>query len=93
MYEYIIIDTAPTLDLLTVNALAAANNVIIPVCPEFLDAKGFEAMGETCLDKSSFITSMTLETDKLRMCRCLTDTYNIDSWICPPVATAFMTVP
>ena len=43
-YDYIIIDTAPTLDLLTINALAAANSIIIPVCPCFLDAKGLELL-------------------------------------------------
>jgi chromosome partitioning protein len=44
MYDYILIDTAPTLDLLTINALAAADSVIIPVCPKFLDAKGLELL-------------------------------------------------
>ena len=42
LYDYIIIDTAPTLDLLTINALAAADSVIIPICPKFLDALGLE---------------------------------------------------
>jgi chromosome partitioning protein len=44
LYDFIIIDTAPTLDLLTINALAAADTVIIPVCPKFLDAKGLELL-------------------------------------------------
>jgi chromosome partitioning protein len=43
-YEYVIIDTAPTLDLLTINALAAADSVIIPVCPKYLDALGLELL-------------------------------------------------
>jgi chromosome partitioning protein len=43
-YDFIIIDTAPTLDLLTVNALAAADSVIVPVCPKFLDALGLEQL-------------------------------------------------
>ena len=38
LYDYIIFDTAPTLDLLTINALAAADSVIIPVAPKYLDA-------------------------------------------------------
>ena len=37
-------DTAPTLDLLTINALAAADSIVIPVCPKFLDAKGLELL-------------------------------------------------
>ncbi len=43
-YDYVIIDTAPTLDLLTINALAAAYSVIIPVCPKYLDALGLELL-------------------------------------------------
>lgn len=46
-YDYVIIDTAPTLGLLTVNALAAADSVIIPVTPKFLDAKGLELLLKT----------------------------------------------
>ena len=46
-YDYIIVDTAPTLGLLTVNALAAADSVIIPVTPKFLDAKGLELLLKT----------------------------------------------
>jgi chromosome partitioning protein len=44
LYDFIILDTAPTLDLLTINALAAANSVIVPVCPKYLDAKGLELL-------------------------------------------------
>ena len=44
LYDYIICDTGPTLDMLTINALAAADSVIIPVAPKFLDAKGLELL-------------------------------------------------
>ena len=44
LYDYILIDTPPSLDLLTINALAAADSVIIPVTPKFLDAKGLELL-------------------------------------------------
>jgi chromosome partitioning protein len=44
LYDYILIDTPPTLDLLTVNALAASNSVIIPLVPKYLDAKGLELL-------------------------------------------------
>jgi chromosome partitioning protein len=44
LYDFILIDSAPTLDLLTVNALAAADSVIIPIVPKFLDAKGLELL-------------------------------------------------
>jgi len=43
-YDYIIIDCAPSLDLLSINSIAAADSVIIPVAPRFLDAKGLEML-------------------------------------------------
>lgn len=46
-YDYIVIDCAPSLDLLTINALAATDSVIIPVVPRFLDAKGLELLLKT----------------------------------------------
>jgi chromosome partitioning protein len=44
LYNYVLIDTAPTLDLMTINSLVAADSVIIPVAPKFLDAKGLELL-------------------------------------------------
>jgi len=44
LYDYTIIDCAPSLDLLTINSLAAADSIIIPVVPRFLDAKGLELL-------------------------------------------------
>ena len=43
-YDFILIDTCPTLDVLTINALAAADSALIPVAPKFLDAKGLELL-------------------------------------------------
>jgi len=43
-FDYVLLDTAPTLDLLAINSLAAADSVIIPVAPKFLDAKGLELL-------------------------------------------------
>lgn len=39
-YEYIIIDCMPSLSMLTTNALAMSNEVIIPVQSQYLSAKG-----------------------------------------------------
>jgi len=44
LYDYCLIDTCPTLDMLAINSLAAANSVIIPVTPKYLDAKGLELL-------------------------------------------------
>jgi len=39
-YDYILIDTMPSLGMLTVNALTAADSVIIPVQAQYLPVKG-----------------------------------------------------
>jgi chromosome partitioning protein len=46
-YEYIIIDTNPYLGLLTINALAACNEVIIPVSPQLWSATGLTDLMQT----------------------------------------------
>jgi len=50
IYDYCLIDTSPTLDILTINALAAADSAIIPVTPKFLDAKGLELLLMSIVD-------------------------------------------
>lgn len=47
MYDYILIDCQPSLGMLTVNALAAANRVLIPVQAEYLPVKGLEQLLST----------------------------------------------
>ena len=46
-YTHVLIDCPPSLGMLTVNALAAANRVIIPVQAEYLPAKGLEQLLQT----------------------------------------------
>ena len=43
-YDYVLIDCTPSLGMLNVNALTAANEVIIPVQSHFLPAKGLEQL-------------------------------------------------
>jgi chromosome partitioning protein len=47
MFDYILIDCPPTLTLLTVNALAAANLVLIPVKTDFLSIMGIPLLLQT----------------------------------------------
>ncbi|MBN1974391.1 MAG: AAA family ATPase [Sedimentisphaerales bacterium] len=46
-YDYCIIDCAPSLGLLTLNALAAAEEVLIPLQPHFLALQGFGKLLQT----------------------------------------------
>lgn len=46
-YDYIIIDTPPALNILTVNAYAAADHLIIPMAPEILSLLGVTQLRET----------------------------------------------
>lgn len=55
LYDYCLIDTAPTFDVLTVNALAAADSALIPVTPKFLDAKGLELLLRSISEMCEFI--------------------------------------
>lgn len=46
-YDYILLDCSPSLGMLTVNALAAADDVLIPVQAQYLSAKGLEQLLQT----------------------------------------------
>ena len=46
-YDYIIIDTPPTLGLITINALSSSNSVIIPVQTEYFALEGLAQLLQT----------------------------------------------
>ena len=46
-YDYIIIDCSPSLGMMTLNALSAADSVIIPVQAQYLPAKGMTQLMQT----------------------------------------------
>ena len=46
-YDYILIDCSPSLGMITLNALTAADKVIIPVQAHFLPVKGLEQLLKT----------------------------------------------
>ena len=46
-YDYILIDCMPSLGVITINALVAADKVIIPTQPNYLSAKGLDLLAQS----------------------------------------------
>jgi chromosome partitioning protein len=75
-YEFIIIDCSPSLGLITVNALTAADSVIVPVQCEFFALEGLGKLLNTIkIVQSRLNTSlaiegilMTMYDSRLRLC-------------------------
>jgi chromosome partitioning protein len=67
-YPFIIIDCPPALDLLTLNALVAADSVLIPIQCEFFALEGISQLMDT-VDRvrSAFGTKLTIEGVLLTM--------------------------
>ncbi len=43
-YDYVLIDTSPTLNLITLNGLAAATHVLIPIQPHYFSLEGMKEL-------------------------------------------------
>lgn len=62
MYDFIIIDCSPSLGLITINTLTAADSVIIPVQPEFFALEGLGKLLQTIrLVQSGVNPELTIE--------------------------------
>ena len=61
-YDYIVIDCPPSLNMLTLNALVAANGVIIPVQCEYFSLEGLSALVDT-INKVSSVANKELEIE------------------------------
>ena len=57
MYDFIVIDTPPALNVLTVNAYVASDHLIIPMVPEILSLLGVSQLKETFLAVQKFYNS------------------------------------
>lgn len=56
-YDYILIDTPPALNILTVNAYVASDSLIIPMAPEVLSLLGVSQIKETIESVRSYYNS------------------------------------
>jgi chromosome partitioning protein len=67
-FDYILIDCPPALDLLTLNALVAANSVLIPIQCEFFALEGISQLMDTVEGiKESFSHNLKTEGILLTM--------------------------
>ena len=61
-YDYIILDCAPSLGLITINALTASDSVIIPVQPEYFPLEGLGKLLNTInIVRSRLNAALTIE--------------------------------
>ena len=75
-YDFIIIDCSPSLGLITVNALTAANSVVVPVQTEFFALEGLGKLLNTIKIVQSRLNTdlkiegilMTMYDGRLRLC-------------------------
>ncbi|MFR6333631.1 MAG: ParA family protein [Eisenbergiella sp.] len=80
-YDYILIDTCPSLGTLTINALAAANEVIITVNPQLLAMMGMQDFIRTVMKIKRRINPdlgiagilLTMCESRTKLCKVLTE--------------------
>ena len=73
-YDFVLIDCMPSLGMITINSLAAADSVVIPTQPHYLSAKGLELLLRTVskvkrqinprLRIDGILMTMVMATDK-----------------------------
>lgn len=78
-YDYIFIDCPPTLDMLTINALVAANSVLIPLQCEFLSLEGLVELHNT-INRVKKTWNPDLEIEGILFTMCV-DRYKITGQI------------
>ena len=69
-YDYIVIDSNPYLGMLTFNALAACDSVIIPVSPQLWSATGLSDLMQTILKLKNKKINPRIEVDGILMTIC-----------------------
>lgn len=76
LYDYVLIDTNPSLGLLTINALAASDSVLIPVNPQFWSATGLTQLLNIIVKvKKRINPKITIEGILMTMCDTRTNLY------------------
>lgn len=68
-YDFVVVDTAPSLGILTVNALAAADYLIIPMTPDYFSFQGLEQLKDNIQDVKKYC-NQNLKVSGLLLTRC-----------------------
>ncbi len=68
-YDFVVIDTAPSLGILTVNALVAADCLIIPMTPDYFSFKGLEQLKDNIQSVKKYCNPK-LKVSGLLLTRC-----------------------
>ena len=86
-YDYALIDCMPSLGMLTINALTAADSVIIPVQAQYLPAKGLEQLLRT-ITRVKRQLNPKLEVDGIVLTMVDTRTY-LSKDVCAALRSAY----
>ena len=69
MYDIVLCDTGPSLGILTVNAIAASDGILIPVTPQLLSAVGLRLLIKTIQKVQKHINpAVSIEGILMNMC-------------------------
>jgi chromosome partitioning protein len=85
-YDFILIDCMPSLGMLTVNALAAADSVLIPVESKFLPIKGLQQLFQT-ISNIRYRINPALEIEGILFTMC--NSTNLSEQIAASVTEAY----
>jgi chromosome partitioning protein len=59
-YDLIVIDTPPSVDIYTTNALLAANYVVIPIAPNFLSTQGIKLLMDNIVNIQNYNSNLNI---------------------------------
>lgn len=60
-FDYIFLDCPPSLGLVTSNALAVSNRLIVPMIPDLLSAYGVDMLNDFCVDTRDLNSSLKID--------------------------------
>lgn len=69
-YDYIIIDTPPALGVMSLNALAATDYLVVVMTPDYFSGKGLNQFLETVETTKKYLSNPQLKVNGLLLTRC-----------------------